>query len=1588
MRDVRRTHAPEPAESGGVAVLARCGPGQLQCRGDAECLDVLYRCDGVDQCEDGSDEIGCAAPASPCGADGFWCPHRAFCVGAAQLCDGVDDCGDGGDEDCDVTECAPGEMRCETMCIEADWVCDGTSDCDDGRDERNCSAPAACASDQFTCLNGLCLPAEDRCDGHQDCDAGEDEVDCEPGCPSGQFHCPEGPCLPPQQVCDGFRQCSWGQDEDGCAYLAECPPTARCEQLCLGLPSDAEPNCTCRSGYALQPDRVSCADVDECGLYRPCSHFCHNSAGSFNCSCAAGYQLRPDGVTCRAGPPPASLMLAAKHTIQQVTLNGAFSATAHRGLANAVYVDYHLSRGLLFWLDTAQNVIYRSLITGSRPWAVTPAGLFRPAGLAVDWLHDLVYWAEERPGAVEVSTLDGAHRHRLLAADLEAPRALCLHPERAFLFWADVGSPARIERVNGDGSGRRRVVSGQLAWPNALTLDQPTDTLYWADAKLNTIGCCRLDGTGRRQVLGHGVPHPFSLTLFEDTLYWTDLKTHALHAADKRHGESLRQLRVSLEHPLDVRSVHPLRQPGRSERCADNGRCSHLCLPRPDGRLCACPSGLRLLSTSRTTCQSGPPAGLLLAQNGSLQEAPLDGGTPHPVPLVAVGRPTALAADRAGALFWADGDSGSVQRSLWNGSQHRLVLDAGLGNVTSLALDWLGGLLYWTDASLQRLEVARADGQLRSLLLSDGLDSPAALVVDPPAGLMYWTDLGAPEAAGGRIERAAMDGSRRSVVLGSGLGAPTGLALDTDSRTIYWCDAKLGAVSAAPLPPEVAQSGCGRDNGGCSHLCLLAPAGRASCRCPTGVPMSEDGRSCERGPRLSLVFARGREVRRLALTDPPGVDTVLPLPRNIDVTAIAWDQRSGRLLYFDRAGGRRRIVSAVLDGLKSHPVVTHELGHVSALAIDMVGGKLFWTDMSRASVEVAELDGQRRQLLVHAGLQMPGALAVSHRHGLLFWADWGSEPRLERAGMDGSQRSVVVTGRLGRPSSIVVHALLDTIYWCDHQLGVIEWAGLDGSRRATIASGLRQPFGLAVHRVYLYWTEGGSSGAVQRRLLMSKFSAPDTLARGLDGLRHLLLVERDTPLARYACGDENGGCAGLCLRRPGGQTCRCGTGLAPTADGTCPARPSRMLLYLTLNSVVQVSLDTDERWEVTMPVTGVHNAVRLDFVHADNAVVFTDRGLNEIRWADLRTPAVAAPRTLLNVADVWPEGVAVDWAARLLFFSEARAPALIVMALSGCCRRRLVTGGLSQPRALAVLPAAGLLVWADQGAPPRLEAVRLDGSGRHRLVTEGISAPTGLAAEQDRVYWADSQLHRIESCDLQGGDRRVLVAGVAHPFGVTVMGDWLYWTDWETKTLEQAGKADGGHRSVIRGELERVMSVVAVSAERQSGSSPCAADNGGCSHLCLHTGGGEVTCACPDAPDERPCHTNPHSQGRSVDSGSPSGVTTALLTAGGLLLLLLVLLVLGLLCRARLARNAPDQEATLTFSNPTYNSSASDFSNEKRFSWRKANYNKAQEAGPAGPPGGAGGGGAAGLEAAALIDAVTLDHNSSTPLASSPGLQH
>jgi Low-density lipoprotein receptor repeat class B. len=109
------------------------------------------------------------------------------------------------------------------------------------------------------------------------------------------------------------------------------------------------------------------------------------------------------------------------------------------------------------------------------------------------------------------------------------------------MYWSDWGQNAKIERAGMDGSHRNMVIVSDIKWPNGLTLDLVQRRLYWVDAKLNEISSCDYNGGNRRLVLysPQTLSHPFSISTFEDWLYWSDWQQKAIYKANKFTGDNL-----------------------------------------------------------------------------------------------------------------------------------------------------------------------------------------------------------------------------------------------------------------------------------------------------------------------------------------------------------------------------------------------------------------------------------------------------------------------------------------------------------------------------------------------------------------------------------------------------------------------------------------------------------------------------------------------------------------------------------------------------------------------------------------------------------------------------------------------------------------------------------------------------------------------------------------------------------------------------------------------------------------------------------------------------------------------------------------
>ncbi|XP_028171895.1 low-density lipoprotein receptor-related protein 4-like isoform X3 [Ostrinia furnacalis] len=1523
-------------------LLRRCRDNQFMCA-MGECIAKHWKCDKEADCPDSSDEADCReVDLLRCGESEFQCDNKK-CIRKEFQCDGDNDCGDWTDEDsCPMMpgSCNAGEFKCsDGKCIPERWRCDSERDCADGGDELNCEPHVMrnCTTEEYTCTDRRCILKTWLCDGVRDCTNGEDEMNCQVFCEEDQYMCKTQEhllsnafrnCVNRKHVCDGMKDCPRGDDEEKCPTKRKCTQDDKCERDCITT-FDGLLACACPLGFLLADDGYSCRDIDEC-MYEQdpvCSQTCSNTVGSFQCGCMTGYILRPDGRSCKPTGESPSLLFSNRIGIRQVWLTGDNYMSVVKGLHNAVALDYHYEKKLIFWSENNLRVIRVADANGTMK-DVIKWGLETPGGVAVDWIHDLLFWTDSGTRRVEVATLNGTQRAVLAANDLDKPRAIAVHPGDALVFWTDWGPNPKIERADMDGSRRKSVIVNRIFWPNGLTIDYTESKIYWADAKHHVIERATFDGRDRKRITNKGLPHPFAITLFEDAIYWTDWHTKSISTINKETGMGIQTVHAGLNVPMDIHSYHPLRQlKTYKNRCGpNNGGCSHLCLPNSNDRTCRCPVGFNLNPDGRT-CEETPEKLLLYARrkdirlkqlNPRKQTDSLDMAY-QVIPVDNIKSAVALDWDHnTNSIFWTDVEKDTINRAYLNGSHQTVIVGSNLISPAGLAYDWITDKIYWTDAGTNRIEAANSNGSMRALLAWENIDKPRDIVVDPKGGVMYWSDWGTTPC----IERADMDGGNRQKLIFGEMTWPNGLALDLGSNRIYWTDGgnrtieyanldgtgrtiligqhlphpfgldlhgdevfwtdwdtqsiqaankytgknrrTLGSGVAGLMDVRVFHKDriegvnrCGKNNGGCSHLCLLKPGGY-TCACPIGIKLTGNGKTCLNGPVNYLIFAHRVDIRIVSLDVPYLVDVVLPLPPLKNALGVDVDQRTGLVYWTDT--GERMIKRAHREGYNNETVVGKGLHTVDGIVIDSAGRKIYWTDGGRNSIEVAELNGNNRKLLIWTGLDSPRAIALHYEEGFMFWSDWGQSAKIERADMDGKNRRIIVDNNIKWPNGLAIDNIEGRLYWNDAKILTIESSDFEGNDRRVILSKVPYPYGIVIVGQHIYWTDWKTK-ALHRA---DKANAKDgiIIRENLEGLMDIRAIQGERVL-NDACGTNNGGCSHLCLRSPKGFSCACPTGLlfenqTDPNPKKCRQYPENYLFFATRGSLAMISLDTPEHWDVNLPIKEADNTIAVDFHWEYKLLFYTDINRNCVSTIDMHD--MSRSKIIVKGRLNTPNGLSVDWIANNLYWSDNNYKVIEVARLDGSSRKTLITG-LKEPRALALFPAKGYLYWSDWGETPSIERAYLDGSQRKIIINQDLGFPNGITIDykERRLYWTDALKDRIDTSDLNGNHRVQLVPEAKNAFGMTQFNDYIYWTDWFKKSVMRADKRTGKNVTVIRQDLDMTMEIRAVSAERQHGWNPCKEDNGGCSHLCLFRAH-DYICACPDEADSKPCSTVPKSR--------------------------------------------------------------------------------------------------------------------------------
>ncbi len=468
---------------------------------------------------------------------------------------------------------------------------------------------------------------------------------------------------------------------------------------------------------------------------------------------------------------------------------------------------------------------------------------------------------------------------------------------------------------------------------------------------------------------------------------------------------------------------------------------------------------------------------------------------------------------------------------------------------------------------------------------------------------------------------------------------------------------------------------------------------------------------------------------------PPGIGQAVPHSESsVSETSENQDAVLSHIYWTDV--GRGEIQRTNLNGSNIETLITGSESP-AGLALDMDGGKIYWTDASpnapsTGKIQRTDLDGSNTKTLI-TGLENPFSIALDVERGRIYWTDIGTAS-IQRANLDGSNIETLITGT-GNPTGIALDVEGGKIYWTDGVRYRIQRANLDGSNTETLITGLENPAGIAldVDEGKIYWTDTGSE-KIQRANLDG--SNTETLITG------------------------TGNPTGVALDVEGGK------------------------IYWTnieRREIWRANLDGRNRESLTLlGLRGIPSAIILDVV--GNKMYWTnvsiDTDVSSIQYANLDGSNI---KPFVPELDL-PTGIALDMDEGKIYWTDTGSEKIQRANLDGSNTETLITG-LENPTDIALDVEGGKIYWIDEGRYT-IQRANLDGSNIRTLVGGVVIFGIALDVERGKIYWTDGGRYGIQRANLDGSNVETFITELGNPTSIAldVEGSKIYWTDEGTDT--------------------------------------------------------------------------------------------------------------------------------------------------------------------------------------------------------------
>ena len=840
----------------------------------------------------------------------------------------------------------------------------------------------------------------------------------------------------------------------------------------------------------------------------------------------------------------------------------------------------------LFWSDgllrrievSRTNGLHRRVLYGSDVIMGTPSYL------VADLEHSDLYWVEFREDVYRVMSapMDASSDPMVLVEDIGVPTSLALDPMEAVLYWS--GSNG----VRGFDLEGRTLLSNTFIESNSISsisvkdgkfLYLETDSLtsvftgdsllFQSSSRIHTISTVH-DYSDRTSPCGYGsaqleCPH---ICLPSYTGQHTCMCAVGFELSSNNGVISCEEMRETLY----------LSQPGVLEVYQNSLLLNFRRKPSLDIRLRS------EVNSTVSAVSSDVREGYVYWSNmyeGVVGRARKD-GSDRQVILDGYRSVRGLSFDSlSGNLFWSDDSTGLLGVSTPDGALQKVLVHSRNSIPYTLATNpRSGGVYYSTKGSPHTIMSFHGNPANTEPLVSvEG--SAVALSIDADTNEVYWA------------RNASIENEWQPTVLKCSPPncTDTSFVLDftTDIRQIAVSRGRLFSVGSFPSNPDLhflqkhflpsgqfgsiitipevkpgalhlshisnqpTQHICAVNNGGCSHLCLLAQYEQSYvCECPAHMKLSSDERSCE--PRDTFVLLL-TDFYVLALNKYPYVmDEAIPVGTLHNSRFISFDPLTNTVYWLDQESASNSVLKSFC--LNRGEMKPTEIAGISTresqlfnFQIDWVAKLALWTRTDGHSIEFSRLDDSLAGCLFNDSTFQPRALATDPTTSRIFFSDWSSSPSVYSVELDGSSLEVVVSADfVSRPSSLVYSHTYNSLFWYDldkREIAVYNFTTREVTTIHTLSkvndilSGRYTELKIAISGDELVWWETRTDPARFHYYNLHTGSTSSTDVSEVGSIHDMLghTVEPDIHHDAYQC--LSSGCQGICVERMESAQCTC-----------------------------------------------------------------------------------------------------------------------------------------------------------------------------------------------------------------------------------------------------------------------------------------------------------------------------------------------------------------------------------------------------------------------------------------------------------------